>query len=143
MTKAALPAGKGRELVLSIRPGLKDEDVAVPMTKLCKKLGVARRTTHYKSTKVLVTVNSTLVEIIHEQEHRAADLLTQGLAGAKARYWSASANRSEDFARRGAGSVMGYGFVPALGWHGRLAQPGAGDRLWSATVAGMAPVVNR
>jgi len=33
---AGLPAGKGRELMRSVQQGLKDEGVAVPMTKLCR-----------------------------------------------------------------------------------------------------------
>ena len=36
--------------MLSVQQGLKDEGVAVPMTKLCRWFGVARRTTYYKPT---------------------------------------------------------------------------------------------
>ncbi len=39
--KAGVPAGKGRELMLSVQQGLKDEGVSVPMTKLCRWFGVA------------------------------------------------------------------------------------------------------
>jgi len=35
----------------SVQQGLKDEGVAVPMTKLCQWFSVARRTTYYKPTR--------------------------------------------------------------------------------------------
>ena len=52
--------------MLSVQQGLKDEGVTVPMTKLCRWFGVARRTTYYKPTKRPAKVNAELAEPIKE-----------------------------------------------------------------------------
>lgn len=122
--------------MFSVQQGLKDT-------------GAARRSTYSKPTEPIIDMIEaepsfgyrTVVALLGM--NRAADLPAQGLAGAEAPAWSASANRSEDFSRPGAGSVMGCGSVPALGWQGRPAQHGVSDRLRHATFAGMALVVNR
>ncbi len=48
----------------SVQQGLKDEGVAVPMTKLCRWFEVARRTTYYKPTRAPAKVNAELAEPI-------------------------------------------------------------------------------
>lgn len=64
--KAGVPARKGRELMLSVQQGLKDEGVTVPMTKLCQWFGVARRTAYYRPTKSAAKVKPELAEPIKE-----------------------------------------------------------------------------
>ena len=64
--KAGIPAGKGRELMLSVQQGLMDESVTVPITKLCQWFGVACRTMSCKATKGPAKVNSKLAEPIRE-----------------------------------------------------------------------------
>lgn len=49
--KNGLPAAQGRELMLSIQQGLKDEGFLVTMAKLCQWFGVARRSVYYSPTK--------------------------------------------------------------------------------------------
>lgn len=132
--------------MFSVQQGLKDT-------------GAARRSTYSKPTKGSAKANSKLAEPIIDMieaepsfgyrtvvallgVNRAADLPAQGLVQ-EAPAWSASANRSEDFSRPGAGSVMGYGSVPALGWQRRPTQQGVSDRLRHATFAGIALVANR
>jgi len=46
--KFAVPAGQGRTMIEVIRQGLKEEGFEVPMTKLCRLSGVARRGVYYK-----------------------------------------------------------------------------------------------
>lgn len=46
--------------MLSVQQGLKDEGVSVPMTKLCRWFGVARRTTYYKPSRSPAKVNAEL-----------------------------------------------------------------------------------
>jgi putative transposase len=50
----------------SVQQGLKDEGVAVPMTKLCRWFEVARRTTYYKPTRAPAKVNPELAAPIKE-----------------------------------------------------------------------------
>jgi len=64
--KVGVPAGKGRELMRSVQQGLKAEGIAVPMTKLCRWFGVARRTTYYKPTRSPARVKPELGEPIKE-----------------------------------------------------------------------------
>lgn len=52
--------------MLLVQQGLKDEGVAVPMTKLCQWFGVARRTTYYKPTRSPAKVKAELAEPIKE-----------------------------------------------------------------------------
>ena len=52
--------------MLSVQQGLKDEGVAIPMTKLCQWFGVARRTTYYKPTRSPAKVKAELAEPIKE-----------------------------------------------------------------------------
>jgi len=50
----------------SVQQGLKEEGIAVPMTKLCQWFGVARRTTYYKPTRGAAKVKPELAEPIRE-----------------------------------------------------------------------------
>lgn len=43
--------------MLSVQRGMKDKGVTVPLTKLCRWYGVARRTTYYKPTTGTAKVN--------------------------------------------------------------------------------------
>ena len=52
--------------MLSVQQGLKDEGVAIPMTRLCQWFGVARRTTYYKPTRSPAKVKAELAEPIKE-----------------------------------------------------------------------------
>jgi putative transposase len=52
--------------MLSVQQGLKAEGIAVPMNKLCRWFGVARRTTYYKPTKGAAKVKPELAEPIKE-----------------------------------------------------------------------------
>lgn len=60
--KVAIPAGQGRELILSIWQGLKDEGFDVSISKLCYWFGVPRRTFYYKPVKAAPRLQPTLVE---------------------------------------------------------------------------------
>ncbi|MBF3850438.1 IS3 family transposase, partial [Burkholderia pseudomallei] len=46
--KIAAPAGRGREVIETIRQGLKDEGIAVSISKLCRWFEVPRRTMYYR-----------------------------------------------------------------------------------------------
>lgn len=147
----------------SVQQGLKDDGFAVPMTKLCRWFEVARRTMYYKPSRAPAKVKPelaranqgddrgrTVVRVSHgrcaasyEQEHGAADLPTERLAGPQARTGTTPTHRGESLPRRTSGSALGHGPVPCMGWQGRLAQPGAGDRLPHPTTVGLASVANR
>ncbi|MXK56206.1 IS3 family transposase, partial [Burkholderia pseudomallei] len=49
--KIAVPAGRGREVIETIRQGLKDEGIAVSISKLCRWFEVPRRTMYYRPVK--------------------------------------------------------------------------------------------
>ncbi len=50
--KAGLPAGqRGREMILGLQQGLKEEGVEVSLVKLCEWFGVALCTVYYRATK--------------------------------------------------------------------------------------------
>jgi hypothetical protein len=50
--KTGRPVGEeGRTLVLQLHQGLKEDGLAVPLTKLCHWFGVPRRTVYYKPVK--------------------------------------------------------------------------------------------
>src|SRR5690348_7371707 len=44
----AVPVGRGREMIETIRQGLKADGIEVSMSKLCQWFGVARRTVYYR-----------------------------------------------------------------------------------------------
>lgn len=52
--------------MLPVQQGLKDEDILVPMTKLCQWFGVERRTTYYKPTRSPAKVKPELAGPIKE-----------------------------------------------------------------------------
>src|SRR5690625_1983417 len=49
--KVAVPAGRGREMIETIRQGLKDDGYNVSIAKLCRWFNVPRRTMYYKPVK--------------------------------------------------------------------------------------------
>jgi len=49
--KAAVPAGRGREVIETIRQGLQQDDFTVSTSKICQWFGVPRRTVYYKPVK--------------------------------------------------------------------------------------------
>src|SRR5690606_37543927 len=49
--KIGVPVGQGRDLMVSIQQGLRDDGFEVSMVKLCRWFGVARRTVYYQPTK--------------------------------------------------------------------------------------------
>ncbi len=50
--KAGLPAGqRGREMLLGLQQGLKEEGVEVSLVRLCEWFGIARRTVYCQATK--------------------------------------------------------------------------------------------
>ena len=49
--KIGTPALAGRAMIEVIRQGLKEEGLEVPITKLCRWFGVARRSVYYKSNR--------------------------------------------------------------------------------------------
>ena len=52
--------------MLSIQQGLQEEGVAVPMTKLCRWFGVARRTVYYHQTRQPARIRPELAEPIKQ-----------------------------------------------------------------------------
>ncbi|WP_312913527.1 hypothetical protein [Stenotrophomonas sp.] len=60
--KPGLPAMKGREQMRSFRQALKDEGFAVPMTKLWRRLELARHTTSYKLSQAPESINARLAD---------------------------------------------------------------------------------
>ena len=81
-----------------------------------------------------------------EQEHRAADLPAQRLAGAQAPCSPTSLHPVTAVGGHRTESTLDNGSVPRMGWQGWLAEPGAGagagDRLSHPATAGVAPVAN-
>lgn len=51
--KIAVPAGRGREVIETIRQGLQAEGITVSIAKLCRWFDVPRRTVYYKPVKSL------------------------------------------------------------------------------------------
>ncbi len=50
--KMGRPAGQeGRDMILQIQRGLREDGFTVPMTKLCRWFDVPRRTVYYKTVK--------------------------------------------------------------------------------------------
>ena len=89
-------------MIEGIRQGLKDDGFEVPLTKLCRWFGVARRSVYYKPSRATPKVNPAFVEPIKalieeepsfgyrtgvQQEHGTEDLPAQGLAGPQTSYW--------------------------------------------------------
>lgn len=52
--------------MLSVQQGLKEEGIAVPMTKLCQWFGMARRTMYYRATRKRPVVRPELAEPIKQ-----------------------------------------------------------------------------
>ena len=53
-------------MILSIRQGLEDEGIQVPVAKLCRWFGVPRRTVYYRATKAPPKVRPELAEPIKQ-----------------------------------------------------------------------------
>ena len=73
-------------MILSIQQGLKDDGFEVPVAKLCRWFGVARRTVYYRPTKAPPQVRPELAEPIKNFENWVGMLMGQrpescGLAG--------------------------------------------------------------
>ncbi|WP_122657372.1 IS3 family transposase [Burkholderia pseudomallei] len=62
--KIAVPAGRGREVIETIRQGLKDEGIAVSISKLCRWFEVPRRTMYYRPVKSEPKVQARFAEPI-------------------------------------------------------------------------------
>src|SRR3546814_15721252 len=60
----SFPVGQGRDLMVSIQQGLREDGFEVSMVKLCRWFGVARRTVYYRPTKAPPVVKSALAEPI-------------------------------------------------------------------------------
>src|SRR5690606_253171 len=62
--KIAVPVGRGREMIETIRQGLKEDGYTVSISKLCQWFGIPRRTVYYKPTKAAPKVKPELAERI-------------------------------------------------------------------------------
>src|SRR5690606_26922984 len=62
--KIGVPVGQGRDLMVSIQQGLRDDGFEVSMVKLCRWFGVARRTVYYRPTKAPPKIQAELAEPI-------------------------------------------------------------------------------
>lgn len=71
--KIAVPAGRGREVIETIRQGLKEDGLAVSVSKLCRWIGVPRRTVDYCPTKKTPIVQERFSQPIRQliEEHPA------------------------------------------------------------------------
>jgi putative transposase len=49
--KKPVPAGRGREMIETIRQGLKEDGYSVSISQLCRWFGVPRRTVYYRPTR--------------------------------------------------------------------------------------------
>src|SRR5690242_8147024 len=58
--KIGVPAGQGRDLIVSLQQGLKADGVVVTTSQLCRWFGVPRRTVYYRETKAPSKVQATL-----------------------------------------------------------------------------------
>src|SRR3546814_19602844 len=73
----SFPVGQGRDLMVSIQQGLREDGFEVSMVKLCRWFGVARRTVYYRPTKAPPVVQSALAEPIKAltaEEDRTRDV---------------------------------------------------------------------
>ena len=94
-----------------IRQGLQAEGITVSIAKLCRWFGVPRRSVYYKPVKSPPKVDPkfvapikamieespsfgyrTVAHLLVQQEHRAARVPTDGLAGPQAADWLQTAN---------------------------------------------------
>lgn len=144
--------------MLSVKQGLKKDGIAVPMTKLCQRFGMARRTLHYRATRKRPVVRPELAEpikqLIEEEPtfgyRTAASLLGMNknivqrifqLKGWQVRkrqlvnvphpVAAVTGHRTE--------IALGNGSVPRMGRQVWLAQPGPADRLSYPATAGSPP----
>jgi len=62
--KIAVPVGRGREVIETIRQGLKEEGIVVSISQLCRWFEVPRRTFYYQSVKVPPKVQPRFAEPI-------------------------------------------------------------------------------
>jgi hypothetical protein len=109
-------------MIKAIQQGLKADGFEVPITKLCHWFGVVRRSVYSKPSRATPKVDPAFAEPIKalieeepsfgyrtvgrqstrlQQEHRAKDLQTQGLAGSEAGNWPETADRRSSIGRNG------------------------------------------
>lgn len=62
--KSAVPVGHGREMIETIRHGLKDDGFEAPVSKLCRWFGIPRRTVYYAPVRSAPKVNPAFAEPI-------------------------------------------------------------------------------
>ena len=131
---AALMEREDGQMIRTLHEGLLADGIAVPLTKLCAWFGVPRRTVYYKPTKAAPKVDPALcrtdqgddregafLRLSHrglasglQQEHGAAHLPDQGLAGAQAPDRHAAPHRSGAIGGHGPERTLVHGPVPRL-----------------------------
>src|SRR5678816_3094976 len=55
--KIAVPAGRGRQMIETIRQGLKADGIQVSISKMCQWFAVPRRTVYYRAVKGLSLIH--------------------------------------------------------------------------------------
>ena len=129
--------------------GLLTDGIAVPLARLCAWFGVPRRTVYYKPTKAAPKVDPRVAEPIKamiqrepsfgyrtvawplglQQEHGAAHLPDQRLAGSQAADWHAATHRGRAICRHRAQRALVDGPLSHLVGSRWLNDPRSGDRL--------------
>lgn len=64
LEKNGIPVGQRRELIASVRQGLKQDGFEVSVSQLCRWFELPRRTVYYKPTKTAPKVKPELAEPI-------------------------------------------------------------------------------
>jgi hypothetical protein len=121
-------------MILDIQRGLREDGFTVPMTMLCRWLGVPTRTVYYKPVKSKPKAQDRFAEpikqmieaepsfgsdcrhpVVLQQEHRSASLPAGGMAGTQESDWTSSAYRSIVLGGDDAERTLGHRSVPHLG----------------------------
>jgi DNA invertase Pin-like site-specific DNA recombinase len=82
--KIGIPAGQGRIVIEAIRQGLFEEGVEVSISKICRYLGIPRRTVYYRPVKSVPKVKPELeapIKALIEQEPSFGYRTVAGLLG--------------------------------------------------------------
>lgn len=136
-------------MIETTRQGLRDDAIEVSVSKLCKWLGIPRRTAYYKPIKAAPKVDARFAEPIKTMIEESpsfgyrtvAHLLgfnkntvqrifqLKGVAGPQAGCRPAPANSGSAIGSPGAKRTLVNGPVPRLGWEGWLGDVSFGHRL--------------